>query len=118
QWAEYKLLASTCQPSGSPECQAQGNGGMSNTDYGLLKIAGVSGTNVTLDLSTAYTNGSNVAMQGWVDVASGGSSLTRLAGGTPSNTFILSACLQRGDAIWTTLCAPVLHQSRTGWSSG
>ncbi len=22
QWAEYKLLASTCLPSGSPECQA------------------------------------------------------------------------------------------------
>src|SRR2546428_12986098 len=42
QWAEYKLLASTCLPSGSPECQAQGNGGMSNTDYGLLKITGVS----------------------------------------------------------------------------
>src|SRR2546427_2124807 len=55
QWAEYKLLASTCLPSSSPECQAHGSGGMSNTDYGLLKIAGVSGTNITIDLSTAYT---------------------------------------------------------------
>src|SRR5207249_12264236 len=113
QWAEYKLLANTCLPSGSPECQAQGNGGMSNTDYGLLKIAGVSGTNVTIDLSTAYTNGSNVAMQGWVDVASGGSSLTSLAGGSPSNYFILSGGLQSGDAIWSTLGAPVLNQTTT-----
>src|SRR5437667_1851348 len=113
QWAEYKLLASTCLPSGSPECQAQGNGGMSNTDYGLLKITGVSVTNVTLDLSTAYTNGSNVAMQGWVDVASGGSSLTSLAGGAPSNYFILSGALQSGDAIWNTLGAPVLNQTTT-----
>ena len=113
QWAEYKLLASTCLPSGSPECQAQGNGGMSNTDYGLLKITGVSVTNVTLDLSTAYTNGSNVAMQGWADVASGGSSLTSLAGGAPSNYFILSGGLQSGDAIWNTLGAPVLNQTTT-----
>jgi hypothetical protein len=86
---------------------------MSDTDYGLLKIAGVSGTNVTLDLSTAYTNGSNVAMQGWVDVASGGSSLTSLAGGSPSNYFILSGGLQSGDAIWSTLGAPVLNQTTT-----
>src|SRR5438094_5291430 len=113
KWAEYKLLASTCQPSGSPECQAQGNGGMSNTDYGLLKITGVSVTNVTLDLSTAYTNGSNVAMQGWVDVASGGSSLTSLAGGAPSNYFILSGGLQGGDAIWNSPGAPVLNQTTT-----
>ncbi len=113
QWAEYKLLATTCLPSGSPECLAQGNGGMSDTDYGLLKITGVSGTNVTLDLSTAYTNGSNVAMQGWVDVASGGSSLTSLAGGAPSNYFILSGGLQSGDAIWNTLGAPVLNQTTT-----
>src|SRR5438034_1199536 len=113
QWAEYKLLATTCLPSGSPESLAQGIGGMSDTDYGLLKIAGVSGTNVTLDLSTAYTNGSNVAMQGWVDVASGGSSLTSLAGGSPSNYFILSGGLQSGDAIWSTLGAPVLNQTTT-----
>ncbi len=113
QWAEYKLLATTCLPSGSPECQAQGNGAMSNTDYGLLLITHVSGTNVTLDLSTAYTNGSNVAMQGWVDVASGGSSLTSLAGGAPSNYFILSGGLQTGDAIWNTLGAPVLNQTTT-----
>src|SRR5437879_7442271 len=86
---------------------------MSNTDYGLLKIAGVSVTNVTLDLSTAYTNGSNVAMQGWVDVASGGSSLTSLAGGAPSNYFILSGGLQSGDAIWNTLGAPVLNRTTT-----
>jgi hypothetical protein len=86
---------------------------MSNTDYGLLRIAGVSGTNVTLDLSTAYTNGSNVGMQGWVDVASGGSSLTSLAGGTPSNYFILSGGLQSGDSIWSTVGAPVLNQTTT-----
>src|SRR6266704_3396389 len=113
QWAEYKLLATTCLPSGSPECQAQGNGAMSNTDYGLLLITHVSGTNVTLDLSTAYTNGSNVAMQGWVDVASGGSSLTSLAGGAPSNYFILSGGLQGHDPIWNTLGAPVLNQTTT-----
>src|SRR5438132_13832915 len=68
QWAEYKLLATTCVPSGSPECLPQGNGGTSDTDYGLLEIAGVSGTNVTLALSKAYTNGSNVAMQAWLEV--------------------------------------------------
>src|SRR5438552_5483559 len=113
QWAEYKVLASTCLPSASTECQAQVNGCMSNTDYGLLKITGVSVTNVTLDLSTAYTNGSNVAMQGWADVASGGSSLTSLAGGAPSNYFILSGGLQSGDAIWNTLGAPVLNQTTT-----
>ena len=113
QWAEYKLLANTCLPSGSPECQAQGNGGMSNTDYGLLKIAGVSGTNVTIDLSTAYTNGSNVAMQGWVDVASGSSSLVGLAGGTPSNYFILAGNLQATDGIWNTISAPTINQTIT-----
>src|SRR5207253_7393742 len=113
QWAEYKLLASTCQPSGSPECLAQGNGDMSNTDYGLLKITGVSGTNVTLDLSTAYTNGSNVAMQGWADVASGGSSLTTLAGGAPSNYFILSGGLQGHDPIWNAPGAPTLNYTTT-----
>ncbi len=113
QWAEYKLLATTCLPSGSPECLAQGNGGTSDMDYGLLEIAGVSGTNVTLDLSTAYTNGSNVAMQGWVDVASGGSSLTSLAGGAPSNYFILSGGLQVGDAIWNAPGAPALNQTTT-----
>ena len=113
QWAEYKLLASTCLPSSSPECQAPGSGGMSNTDYGLLKIAGVSGTNVTIDLSTAYTNGSNVAMQGWVDVASGGSSLTSLAGGAPSNYFILSGGLQGHDPIWNAPGAPALNYTTT-----
>src|SRR5437660_7908258 len=113
QWAEYKLLATTCLPSGSPECLAQGNGGTSDTDYGLLEITGVSGTNVTLDLSTAYTNGSNVAMQGWADVASGGSSLTTLAGGAPSNYFILSGGLQGHDPIWNAPGAPTLNYTTT-----
>ena len=113
RWAEYKLLASTCLPSGSQECLAQGNGGMSDTDYGLLKITGVSETNVTLNLSTAYTNGSNVAMQGWVDVASGGSSLTSLAGGAPSNYFILSGGLQGHDPIWSAPGAPTLNYTTT-----
>src|SRR5436853_2928840 len=113
QWAEYKLLATTCLPSGSPECPAQGNGGMSDTDYGLLKITGVSGTNVTLNLSTAYTNGSNVAMQGWADVASGGSSLTTLAGGAPSNYFILSCGPHGHDPIWNAPGAPTLNYTTT-----
>src|SRR5438552_13140073 len=113
QWAEYKLLATTCLPSGSPECPAQGNGGMSETDYGLLKITGVSGTNVTLNLSTAYTNGSNVAMEGWVDVASGGSSLTSLASGAPSNYFVLSGGLQGHNPIWNAPGAPALNYTTT-----
>src|SRR5437879_9781415 len=86
---------------------------MSNTDYGLLKITGVSVTNVTLDLSTAYTNGSNVAMQAWVDVASGGSSLTSFAGGAASNYFILSGGLQGHDPIWNAPGAPALNYTTT-----
>jgi hypothetical protein len=115
QWAEYKEVSS-CLPVGSPACvqvHATGSGGLQNTDYGILKITDISGTNVTISLITAYTNGTNEATQGWVDVSTGGSSLVSLAGGAPSDYFILAGNLQATDGIWNTINAPTINQTTT-----
>ena len=114
QWAEYKTVVNSCFPVSSPACQAQATGsGPSNTDYGILKITNVSGTNITISLITAYTNGTNQAMQGWFDVSTGGSSLVTLAGGAPSDYFILAGSLQATDGIWNTINAPTINQTTT-----
>jgi hypothetical protein len=95
------------------QVQATGSGGPSNTDYGILKITNVSGTNITISLITAYTNGTNKAMQGWVDVSTGGSSLVTLAGGAPSDYFILAGNLQATHGIWNTINTPTINQTTT-----
>lgn len=86
---------------------------MSDTDYGVLKITDVSGTNITLTLFTAYINGTSAELHGWVDVASGGSSLVSLAGSAPSNYFILAGNLQATDGIWNSISAPTINQTTT-----
>ncbi len=115
QWAEYKVVNS-CLPVSSPACvqvHATGSGGLQNTDYGILKITDISGTNITISLITAYTNGTNEAMPGWVDVSTGGSSLVALAGGAPSDYFILAGNLQATTGIWNTINAPTINQTIT-----
>jgi hypothetical protein len=52
-------------------------------------------------------------MQGWVDIASGGSSLVGLSAGASANYFILAGNLQAADGIWSTIGAPTINQTTT-----
>src|SRR5438093_9833945 len=81
QWAKYETLYDRCQSSDPTMCQGQGNRDLNDTDYGLIRIVDVSGTTVTFQLFTQYKNGTTSSQGAQVDVASGYSNVTSLAGG-------------------------------------
>jgi hypothetical protein len=112
QWAKYQPLYDKCQPSNSPMCQGQANGGINDTLYGLIQIQTVSGTTIAFQLFTQYKNGTTSSQGAQVDVATGSSNITGLAGG-PSDYFVLAGGLQKGDPIWNTNTAPTFNQTTT-----
>ena len=57
QWAKYKVLHYSCAFANPATCNTLGPGGLAVADYGLLQVAGVSGTSVSLSLTTVYKNG-------------------------------------------------------------
>jgi len=116
QWAKYETLYDRCQSSDPTMCQSQGNGDLNDTAYGLIRIVDVSGTTVTFQLFTQYKNGTTSSQGAQVDVASGYSNVTSLAGGAPSDYFVLASGLQVGDHIWDpnlAPTAPTLNQTTT-----
>ena len=116
QWAKYETLYDRCQSTDPTMCQSQGNGDLNDTAYGLIRIVDVSGTTVTFQLFTQYKNGTTSSQGAQVDVASGYSNVTSLAGGAPSDYFVLASGLQVGDHIWDpnlAPTAPTLNQTTT-----
>src|SRR5713101_6515214 len=67
QWALYRQLYYNCTPPNPTLC----NSISSSTDYGLLEIASVQNTEVTLNLVTVYTNGTGTHQGVLVEVSTG-----------------------------------------------
>jgi hypothetical protein len=66
-----------------------------NTLWGELTITGISGTNITVQSTTDYKNGTEVTMGGWKDVNTGATNMSML----PS---IISANLTAGDSVYAS----------------
>src|SRR6266700_6726835 len=113
QWAKYQTLYDRCQSSDPMQCQSQGNGGLNDTDFGLIQVLGVSGTTVTFRLFTQYKNGTTSTVGAQVDVYSGYSNITSFNSGVPSDYFIIAAGLSAGDHIWYPSTSPTLNQTTT-----
>jgi hypothetical protein len=65
-----------------------------NSQWAEFTITAVSGTNITIQGTTHYKNGTEVTMGGWVDVDTGiGDNIT---------TLLISANLAKGDSIYNS----------------
>src|SRR2546422_5392162 len=109
QWALYKQLYDNCTPPNPTLCSSTS----SNTDYGLLEVASVYNTQVTLNLVTVYTNGTGTHQGVLVDVSTGTSNFTfsPIQSQLPPNYFVLAKDLQAGYRLWASAYAPTLNKT-------
>src|SRR5438552_1117234 len=110
--AEYKVLYDSCQSTDPSVCQSMGTG-LNDTQYAALQVTEVSGPTVTLQLITIYKNGTGSHEGAIVDVATGSSNVTSLAGGAPGDYFVLAGNLQVSDHIWEDPSAPTFNSTST-----
>ncbi len=117
QWAKYQILTNTCQPAGSALCMIESS--LAETDYGVLQVFGVEGTNVTLKLSTVSRSGAGSQQGVLVDVSSGTSNVTGFPQGLPglqepsADYLVLAGKLNATDGIWNTSSAPSINKTLT-----
>jgi len=64
-----------------------------NTEWGEFTVTGISGTNITMQWTTHYKNGTETTMGGWVDVNTGAGNVTM---------FAISANLAENDSLYTS----------------
>src|SRR3989454_2623122 len=109
QWALYKQLYDNCTPPNPTLCSSTS----SNTDYGLLEVASVYNTQVTLNLVTVYTNGTGTHQGVLVDVSTGSSNFTfsPLPSQLPPNYFVLGKDLQAGYRLWNSANPATLNKT-------
>src|SRR2546427_9931006 len=107
QWALYKQLYNNC--TNPTLCSSTS----SNTDYGLLEVASVYNTQVTLNLVTVYTNGTGTHQGVLVDVSTGSSNFTfsPLPSQLPPNYFVLGKDLQAGYRLWNSANPATLNKT-------
>src|SRR5881409_95099 len=94
QWARYRVLYNICEPPGSPLCMSDIGIGLNDVDYAELHVVKVEGGGVTLDLVSAYTNGTVKHEGALVDVATGAANITGPSP-SPGNYFALAGGLQK-----------------------
>ena len=109
QWALYKQLYDNCTPPNPTLCSSTS----SSTDYGLLQVASVYNTQVTLNLVTVYTNGTGTHQGVLVDVSTGSSNFTfsPLPSQLPPNYFVLGKDLQAGYRLWNSANPATLNKT-------
>src|SRR2546428_4043627 len=109
QWALYRQLYQNCTPPNPTLCSSTS----SNTDYGLLEVASVYNTQVTLNLVTVYTNGTGTHQGVLVDVSTGSSNFTfsPLPSQLPPNYFVLGKDLQAGYRLWNSANPATLNKT-------
>src|SRR5437870_11791452 len=109
QWALYKQLYSNCTPPNPTLCGSTS----SSTDYGLLEVASVYNTQVTLNLVTVYTNGTGTHQGVLVDVSTGSSNFTfsPIQSQLPPNYFVLGKDLQAGYRLWNSANPATLNKT-------
>ena len=109
QWALYKQLYDNCTPANPTLCSSTTSG----TDYGLLEVASVYNTEVTLNLVTVYTNGTGTHQGVLVEVSTGYSNFTfpPIQSQLPPNYFVLAKNLQAGYGLWNSANAPTLNKT-------
>ena len=110
--AQYKVLYDSCQSTDPSVCQSMGSS-INDTAYAALEVIAVSGPTVTLRLITIYKNGTGSQEGAIVDVATGSSNVTSLAGGAPGDYFVLAGNLQVSDHIWDDPSAPTFNSTST-----
>src|SRR5438445_3269451 len=109
QWALYKQLYDNCTPPNPTLCSSTS----SSTDYGLLQVASVYNTQVTLNLVTVYTNGTGTHQGVLVDVSTGSSNFTfsPIQSQLPPNYFVLGKDLQAGYRLWNSANPATLNKT-------
>src|SRR5207245_3496973 len=109
QWALYKQLYDNCTPPNPTLCSSTS----SNTDYGLLEVASVYNSQVTLNLVTVYTNGTGTHQGVLVDVSTGSSNFTfsPIQSQLPPNYFVLGKDLQAGYRLWNSANPATLNKT-------
>src|SRR5712691_4084260 len=99
EFAQYKVLKNTCQSSIPQVCQAL-KISLNDTTYAAIRVVGVSGTAVTLQLISIYKNGTGSQEGALVDVATGSSNITAF-GQLSGDYFVLATNLQAGNQLWS-----------------
>jgi hypothetical protein len=66
-----------------------------NTQWGEITVAGISGTNITVQSITHYKNGTEVTMDGWKDIDTGATNMSLFP-------IVVSANLTIGDSVYTS----------------
>ncbi len=66
-----------------------------NTLWGEITVAGISGTNITVQSTTHYKNGTEVIMGGWKDVNTGATNMSLFP-------IVVSANLTLGDSVYAS----------------
>src|SRR5438093_8462845 len=110
QLVQYGVLYDKCQSTDPSVCESMGSS-LNNTRYAALQVIAVSGPAVTLQLITIYKNGTGSREGAIVDVATGSSNVTSLAGGAPGDYFVLAGNLQVSDTIWDDPSAPTFNST-------
>jgi len=99
EFAQYKVLKNTCQSSIPQVCQAL-KISLNDTTYAAIRVVGVSGTAVTLQLISIYKNGTGSQEGALVDVATGYSNITAF-GQLSGDYFVLATNLHAGNQLWS-----------------
>jgi len=106
QFAQYNVLKDSCKSSTHQICQSLATS-LNDTTYAAVKVVGVSGPTVTLELISIFKNGTGSHEAAIVNVATGTSNVTVFSQGV-NNYFLLAGGLRAPDRIWNTSSARTL----------
>lgn len=106
QFAQYNVLKDSCKSSTPPICQSLATN-LNDTTYAAVKVVGVSGPTVTLELISIFKNGTGSHEAAIVNVATGTSNVTVFSQGV-NDYFLLAGGLRAPDRIWNTSSARTL----------
>jgi len=105
QFARYEVLKDSCQSSIPQICQSLAT--LNDTTYAAVRVVGVSGPAVTLELISMFKNGTGSHEAAIVNVATGASNVTVFSQSV-SDYFLLAGSLRAPDHIWNTTSARTL----------
>jgi len=106
QFAQYNVLKDSCKSSTHQICQSLATS-LNDTTYAAVKVVGVSGPTVTLELISIFKNGTGSHEAAIVNVATGTSNVTVFSQGV-NDYFLLAGGLRAPDRIWNTSSARTL----------